>query len=183
MLALGADLPGRALPIWKVTVDERHRLHDVVLQWARRHELLDPEACDLPSGVRASGGLGGPDLDFDRSIESLAPLLPIQYARKSVTIIWPAPEWSAAGCGHGSLRASTGKARLSKLRISTRYANVDNATSGFHKSSTMQAKTDAGEYQDTTGKFRQRSFINAMRTPSAPSSSSSSGPPARREPT
>ena len=184
MLALSADLPGRAVPIWKVTIDERHRLRDVVLHWACRHELLDPEACDLPSGVRASGGLGGPDLDFDRSIESLAPLLPIQYARKSVTITWPAPKWSAAGCGHGSPRSSPSKARLSKLRISTRYANVDNATSGFHKSSTMQAKTDAGEYQDTTGKFCQRRFINAMRTPSAPSSSSSSGsgPPARREP-
>ena len=182
MLALRADLPGRALPIWKVTVDERHRLRDVVLHWARMHDLLDRGACDLPLGVRVSGGAGGPDLDFNHSINSLAPLLPIQYGQKSVFISWPGSERMGASCGHGALKSNTGKARLNKLRISTRYANVDYATSGFHKSSTKQAKLDAGEYQDTNGKFCQGSFIDAMRTPSAPRSSSSSSPPPGKEP-
>ena len=174
MLALSANLPGRALPIWKVNVDEGHLLRHIVLHWARTHEVLDRWDLDLPTGVWATGGVGGPDLDFDSSIRSLSPLLPIQYARQTVTINWPAPEKpSGAGSGNGAHRS--GKARLNKLRISTRYAGVDGATAGFHRSSTMQAKIDAGEYQDTAGKFCQSSFIEAMRTPPEPSSSSSSG--------
>ena len=120
-----------------------------VLHWARTHEVLDRWALDLPTGVWATGGVGGPDLDFDSSIRSLSPLLPIQYARQTVTINWPAPEKpSGAGSGNGAHRS--GKARLNKLRISTRYAGVDGATAGFHRSSTMQAKIDA-EYGDSGG--------------------------------
>jgi len=164
VLAIKAELPGRGPLIWKLPVDERQRLRQVIEQWSHKYDVLERWA-DLPPEVRAIASPGGPDLDLNRSLKMLMPSLTITDAGLSVTIIWPQPEKRGGNGGASHSRASG----LGRLRISTRYANVNNADTGFHKSSTMQAKLDAGVYQDTSGKFVQTSFIEAMRTPSLPS--------------
>ena len=163
MLAIKAELPGKGLCVWKLPVDERHHLRQVIEHWSRKYDLLERWA-DLPVEVRAIASPGGPDLDLNRSLKTLMPSLTITAAGLSLTIIWPK---TAERGGNGVLKARS--SGLGKLRISTRYASVNNADTGFHKSSTMRAKLDAGVYQDTSGKFAQTAFIKAMRTPPLPS--------------
>ena len=163
MLAIKAELPGRGLCVWKLPVDERQHLRQVIEHWSRKYDVLERWA-DLPSEVRAIANPGGLDLDLNRSLKMLMPSLTITEAGLSVTIIWPKP----ADRG-GNVASKARSCGLGKLRISTRYASVNNADVGFHRSSTMQAKLDAGVYQDTSGKFAQTSFIEAMRTPPLPS--------------
>ena len=169
-LAVSGELSGRALSIWKKVVDERQQLRLVVENWARAHDVLDSWACDLPRDVRATAGPGGRELDLNFSVKSLTHLLPITGAGLSVTIIWP---FAKEQTGSKASRSASG---LGKLRISTRYANVNRDISGYHKSSTMKAKLDAGEYDQTSGKFVQSGFIEAMRTPSLPSACSGASP-------
>jgi hypothetical protein len=101
MLAIKAELPGRGLCVWKVPVDERQHLRQVIEHWSRKYDVLE-RCADLPSEVRAIANPGGPDLDLNRSLKMIMPSLTITEAGLSVTIIWPQP---ADRGGNGASKA------------------------------------------------------------------------------
>jgi hypothetical protein len=169
LLAISAELSGHSLSIWKIPVDAGHQLRSIIEFWAKAHHESHRTWAlgELPCDVRVTAGPGGQELNLKWSLKTIRPLLPVTGAGLSVTLIWPAALDEKHSPG-ASKRAHSGSS-LGKLRISTRYANVSRDASGFHKSSTQQGKIDAGAYKDTSGKFSQQEFIEAMRTPSLPS--------------
>lgn len=176
-LAVSGTLSGRTLSVWKKFADEKQLLRGVVEQWAHTHEVLQRWQSELPGDVRATAGLGGPNLNLDSQLKMLRHLLPITSSGLAVTIVWPVELEQIHG--NGASKNAESRSRLGRLRISTRYANVRRENAGFHESSTKQAKQDAGKYQETDGRFSQSAYIKAMRTPSCPSAiSSSRGPQA-----
>jgi len=166
LLSVRVSMPGRSLPDWKVTINAQNRLTDVLRRWAGLHLGHICEEGSLPEGIKAFAGSGGEPLDVGRRLEVLRPRLPVASGRLVVLITLPAPP-EAIGDGAEKRRlggaAGGGQGKLSKLRISTRYADVDGDSSGFHRSSTFQAKLEAGVYQQ--GVFTQTHYIEAMRSP------------------
>ena len=141
-LAVSGTLSGCTLSVWKKFADEKQLLRGVVEQWAHTHEVLQRWQSELPGDVRATAGLGGPNLNLDSQLKMLRHLLPITSSGLAVTIVWPVELEQIHG--NGASKNAESRSRLGRLRISTRYANVRRENAGFHESSTKQAKQDAG---------------------------------------
>jgi len=161
LLAIEAFMIGESFPIWKVAVSSRSRLGDVLRRWANSY-LSRGRDEPLPASLRASAGAQGEQLQLDSPLWKIRSLLPVVDGRLLVSTFWPGSKVQVknvvrvAGSG------------LGKLRISTRYANVDGAAAGYHSSSTHRAKLEAGVYDETMGQFSQAAYTEAMRTAPEP---------------
>ena len=162
MLSINATLSGHVPMMWKLPFDNTQSLRQVLDHWSHKYNVLE-RCAELPSGLRAIASPGGVDLDINRSMLTLIPSLVVTNAGLSVTIIWPLSENRVV---NGALNS---RSNLWKLRISTRYANVNGSRAGFHSSSTKGVKLQAGVYRDTSGKFIQTKFIDSMRVSALPS--------------
>lgn len=144
MLAIDASLSGRSLPVWNVDVPSDVVLRHVLVKWAQA--ILQLQDVNVPEAAWAAGKHGGPALNLDSRIVNLRPQLPVKGGRLSLVVWWPA-ERCPQPADKKLAPARTGvKASLSKLRISARYANVDQSVMGYHRSSNMQKKFESGFY-------------------------------------
>ena len=162
LLAISVSAPGRTFPIWRLAVGAKEKLSKVMSMWASKHLGCG----NLPEGVCAFAGNGGPPLDLRDRLQQLAPMLPVRDARLAVAVTWPAlpPQEAIAAV---TVRSSTSHSKLGKLAISTRYSSVDREAMGYHQSSNYDSKVEAGEYDETFGQYLQAGYIEAMRTPPA----------------
>eukprot|EP00928_Gymnodinium_smaydae_P033333 TRINITY_DN23908_c0_g2_i1.p1 TRINITY_DN23908_c0_g2~~TRINITY_DN23908_c0_g2_i1.p1 ORF type:complete len:1102 (+),score=146.28 TRINITY_DN23908_c0_g2_i1:147-3452(+) len=167
LLAVAVKASGHEFPVWRVAINSQNILREVLRRWGRSYVSLDHKA-PLPASVTARTGPQGTPLKLDERLQSLRPLLHVRDGRLSITVSWPAESLPT----YKRPRADTPSAgKLSKLRISTRYANVDGNTMGFHTSSTHRAKLEAGCYDATMGQYSQGAYLEAMRTPPDPETS------------
>ena len=162
LLAISVSAPGRTFPIWRLAVGAKEKLSKVMSMWASKHLGCG----NLPEGVCAFAGNGGPPLDLRDRLQQMAPMLPVRDARLAVAVTWPAlpPQEAMAAV---TVRSSTSHSKLGKLAISTRYSSVDREAMGYHQSSNYDSKVEAGEYDETFGQYLQAGYIEAMRTPPA----------------
>ena len=115
------------------------------------------------SKVKAFGGDNGQfRFELHETFQSIAPRLPVRHARLLLKLSIPIEADSSQVISSTSKQSSSGCGKLGKLRISTRYADVDRNVMGYGMSTTKQSKIDSGEYQDTYGQFSQRGYIKAM---------------------
>jgi len=144
MLAVGASVAGRQLPVWNVDVPASARLRQVLTGWAVAILRLREEG--IPSAAHVTGKLGSPSLDLDATVLALKPQLPVKRGRLCITVSWPEIEVREVAGKKAAVPRTSVKASLSKLRISSRYTNVDRGAMGYHVSSTFAQKVQSGFY-------------------------------------
>ena len=171
-LAVAVSMPRRTFPTWKIAMNAESSLKEVLQRWASLY-LRHPPKDALPTALRATGGSQGPNLDLDKALHAIRSSLPVLDARLMVEVSWPqegpGEEDPGPQASPGGADGHCGPAgQLGRLRISSRYADVDRETSAFHQSTTFEAKRDAGLYQNTEGRYLQKAFQDAMRTPPMP---------------
>ena len=172
LLAVTVSMPRRAFPMWKIAINTESNLKGVLQRWASVYLPWRHHKDALPTALRVTGGSQGPDLDLDKTLHQIRSSLPILDGRLVVEVSWPQEgpeEDSGPQASPGEAYGHCGPAgHLGRLRISSRYADVDYKTAAFHQSRTFEAKWDAGLYESTKGKYLQKAFQDAMRTPPMP---------------
>ena len=172
LMAVTVSMPRRAFPMWKIAINTESNLKGVLQRWASVYLPWRHHKDALPTALRVTGGSQGPDLDLDKTLHQIRSSLPILDGRLVVEVSWPQEgpeEDSGPQASPGEAYGHCGPAgHLGRLRISSRYADVDYKTAAFHQSRTFEAKWDAGLYESTKGKYLQKAFQDAMRTPPMP---------------
>eukprot|EP00927_Polykrikos_kofoidii_P041340 TRINITY_DN35252_c1_g1_i1.p1 TRINITY_DN35252_c1_g1~~TRINITY_DN35252_c1_g1_i1.p1 ORF type:complete len:882 (+),score=153.29 TRINITY_DN35252_c1_g1_i1:234-2648(+) len=164
VVAISVFMKGHTFPSWCIAARSEGTLKSLLRRWAHEHLGID-SASPLPEGIHARAGENGPEVELGDTLISLRPRLPVVDGRLSISVTWPA---SAASVNNGLTTRTKGSGELGRLRISTRYANVDGVVAGYHSSSTFLEKQKQGLYQETEGMFKQAPLIQAMRTPPEP---------------
>ena len=146
-------------PAWRAFFPRDMHLQTVLKLWAARY--LDGHSA--PMDVHAHAGPGGQPLAMDMPLKKVAHGLPLRDGAYLVSIEWPTDDICMSAPPERS--SNQPQNSIGRLRISSRYANIDSSASGNHTSSTKQAKIEAGCYASTTGKFPLKVLMDAMRSP------------------
>jgi len=168
---LSISVPGHSFPKMLITVMAESTLREVIRRWASDHLGL-PMNEPLPTEVRVTAGgidaapLQNP-LDLNVPLQQIRHLLPVLESRLAIAVMWPGAELKEVSGRMVAKSAKLGVSKLFGLVISTRYADVDRGNVNWHQSSNMNSKVAAGVY-DWHGKYSQKFYQEAMRTPSIP---------------
>jgi len=112
-------------------------------------------------GTRVERGVAG--TAAKATVEQLRPNFRAKNGGLSISLerdsLGACVERGVAGTAHCA-------SKLSRLRPSPRYCNVNGPSMNYHNSRTRKAKNKAGFYRETDGLFKQQDKMEAMRTPS-----------------